>query len=108
MTEWKNENMNNVHESQILLLIVDHTNRRCSELVKPTPEHVPFTTPEKLLVRLVKGLAFRSKSKNQDKKRIKRIFCQKKSTWGAHLDNFTYKSIKYIALHQKLRACPSC
>jgi hypothetical protein len=75
LVEWKHGvDVDEKSKLEVLLPIIDQVNRRCSELVKLTPELVLFTRPEKALVRTVKGSVSRRESEELYKEEIERLY----------------------------------
>lgn len=77
LVEWKDvAGLAEMDKRELILPIINHVNRRCSELVKLTPELVLFTHPGKGLARTVKGSVARRESEELYKEEIERLYYQ--------------------------------
>lgn len=75
LVEWKDGNdLDDTRKHAALLPIIEYANRRCSDLVKLTPDHVLFTRPENPLACTIKGTVSRRESNKLYKQEIERLY----------------------------------
>jgi hypothetical protein len=75
IVEWKNgQALQQEEKEEIVTMLLDKANEKCSDLVKLTPELVLFTNPDKALVRTVKGTISRRESEKLYEGEIERLY----------------------------------
>ncbi|KAF2179124.1 putative AMP-binding enzyme [Zopfia rhizophila CBS 207.26] len=76
LVEWKDDDLDQKTRLEQLWPVVEHANRRCSDLVKLTRELILFANPSKKLVRTVKGSVSRRESEQLYAEEIERLYKQ--------------------------------
>jgi rhamnose utilization protein RhaD (predicted bifunctional aldolase and dehydrogenase) len=75
LVEWKDHLVLKQKDKEgIVAFLLEETNKRCSDLVKLTPDLVLFTRPDKALVRTVKGTISRKESEELYEEEIGRLY----------------------------------
>ena len=75
LVEWKNHlALDQKDKEEIVAFLLKETNKRCSDLVKLTPDLVLFTRSDKALVRTMKGTISRRESEKLYEEEIGRLY----------------------------------
>ena len=77
LVEWKDNEVDDKAKLDQLLPLLEYANRKCSDLVKLSPELVLFTTPNKRLVRTAKGSIARRESEQLYAEEIELLYKQR-------------------------------